>query len=83
MPTVLAKLGIMKEIKDFGKWKCKHHNYGTSGGTMPTVLAKYGCKNEKQKMRNPNYYNISFFKVIWQEGHPRDSQGWFTIFLEE
>ena len=40
MPTVQAKLGIMKEIKDFGN----ENSNPTSGGTMPTVLAKYGCK---------------------------------------
>jgi hypothetical protein len=34
----------MKENKDFGNKNSNPYNYGTSGGTMPTVLAKYGCK---------------------------------------
>jgi hypothetical protein len=35
----------------------------------------------KSKKGNPNYYNIRFLYANEQEGHPRDSQGWFTIFL--
>jgi hypothetical protein len=37
----------MKKMKYFGNKNAKPHNNGTSGGTMPTILAKYGCKNEK------------------------------------
>jgi hypothetical protein len=41
MPTVLAKVGVIKRIK-----RLESKNNGTSGGTMPTVLAKLGIMKE-------------------------------------
>jgi hypothetical protein len=44
MPTVLAKVGVIKRIRIL---KRKYNlNNGTSGGTMPTVLAKLGIMKE-------------------------------------
>jgi hypothetical protein len=72
----------MKEIKDFG-------NKNSNPTTMAQVEAQclpywpsMGVKKMKSKKGNPNYYNIRFLCANRQEGHPRDSQGWFTIFLE-
>jgi hypothetical protein len=47
MPTVLAKVGVIKRIK---RLESKNNlNNGTSGGTMPTVLAKVGVKGNARK----------------------------------
>ena len=45
MPTVLAKLGIMKENKDFGN---KNSNPTTMEQCLP-YWPSMGVKNEKQK----------------------------------
>jgi hypothetical protein len=44
MPTVLAKVDVIKIIKILES-KINLNN-GTSGGTMPTVLAKLGIMKE-------------------------------------
>jgi hypothetical protein len=56
---LLAKLSIIKKMKNDLKIKCKPHNNGTSGGVMPTFLAKMGVKM-KNKKANLIYYNIIF-----------------------
>jgi hypothetical protein len=48
MPTVLAKVGVIKRIKRLES-KSKLNN-GTSGGTMPTVLAKLGIMKELKNL---------------------------------
>jgi hypothetical protein len=46
---LLAKLGIIKKRKMTLEMKCKPHNNGTSGSTMPTVLAKMGVERKARK----------------------------------
>jgi hypothetical protein len=47
MPTLLAKVGVIKRIK---RPESKSNlNNGTSGGTMPIVLAKLGIMKEIKK----------------------------------
>jgi hypothetical protein len=46
MPTVLAKVGVIKELKKILLESKNNLNNGTSGGKMPTVLAKVGVMKE-------------------------------------
>jgi hypothetical protein len=48
VPTVLAKVGVIKELKLL---ESKNNlKSGTSGGTMPTVLAKLGTMKEMKNL---------------------------------
>ena len=41
-----------------------------------------GCKNEKQENKS-TLLRYQIFDVNLREAHPRDSQGWLTMILEE
>ena len=57
MPTVLVKVGVIKELK---RLENKNNlNNGTSGDTMPTVLAKVGVKG---KTRNKTTSSLHDFE---------------------
>jgi hypothetical protein len=50
MPTILAKVGVIKELKLLENKS--NLNNGTNGGTMPTILAKVGVKEMQESKSN-------------------------------
>jgi hypothetical protein len=65
-----GQVGYYEKMKNDLEINCKPHNNGTSGGTMPTFLAKVGVKMKKQENKS-NLLQYQIFDVNLKEGTPK------------